>query len=92
MQIEVPERVWAARAVLDASNLPLAWSAIPAGRASIQAGAEWLRGMSSAIFQVPSVIVPEESAVLVNPLHPDAKKLTAKIVRLFEYNRLFRWT
>jgi len=90
VQIEVPDRVWAARAVLDVTRLPVAWSAIPAGRASIQAGAEWLRAMSTAILQVPSVIVPEESAALINPLHPDAKKLTAKIVRLFEYNRLFR--
>ena len=90
VQIEVPDRVWAARTVLDVSKLPVTWSAIPAGRASIQAGAEWLRGTSAAILQVPSVIVPEEFAALINPLHPDAKKLAAKIVRLFEYNRLFR--
>ena len=90
VQIEVPVGVWAARTVMDVSKLPVAWAAIPAGRASIQTGAEWLRAMATAILQVPSVIVPEECAALINPLHPDAKKLSAKIVRLFEYNRLFR--
>ena len=92
VQIEVPDRVWADRTVLDVAKLPVAWAAIPAGRASIQAGAEWLRGMRTAVLQVPSVIVPEEIAALINPLHADAKMLSAKIVRLFEYNRLFRAT
>lgn len=90
VQIDVPDNIWKARTVLDVSALALTWASIPAGRASMLAGAEWLRGMRTAILQVPSVIVPEEAVALINPLHPDAKKLSAKIVRLFEYNRLFR--
>lgn len=90
VQIEVPNGVWAARTVIDVSKLPVTWAAIPAGRASILIGAEWLRGMTTAILQVPSVIVPEEPAALINTLHPDARKLSAKIVRLCDYNRLFR--
>lgn len=90
VQIEVPDGVWKARTVMDVAALAPAWASIPAGRASVQAGADWLRGMRSAILQVPSVIVPEETAALINPLHADAKKLSARIVRLFEYNRLFR--
>lgn len=90
VQIKVADDVWAARDVMHVSKLPITWAAIPAGRASVQAGADWLRGMTAPILEVPSVIVPEESAALINPLHPDAKKFSAKIVRLFEYNRLFR--
>lgn len=90
VQIEVPDKIWAAREVLDVSRLSIGWSAIPAGRVSVQAGADWLRGMTAAILEVPSVIVPEEPATLINPLHPDAKTMSAKIVRQFEYNRLFR--
>ncbi len=90
VRIEVPDGVWAAREIMDVSKLPVSWSAIPAGRVSVQAGADWLRAMSTAILEVPSVIVPEEPAALINPLHPDAKKLSARIVRPFEYNRLFR--
>jgi len=90
VRIDLPDAVWAARVAMDVSKLPVTWAAIPAGRVSVQAGAEWLRGMTSAILEVPSVIVPEEAAAVINPLHPDAKKLSAQIVRLFEYNKLFR--
>lgn len=90
VRIEVPDDVWAAREELDLATLPVTWSAIPAGRASVKIGSEWLASMRSPILLVPSVIVPEEWAGLVNPRHPFAKRITASIVRLFEYNRLFR--
>lgn len=92
VRIEIPELVWAARQVMDIARLPASWAAIPAGRVSVKAGADWLRGMSSAILVVPSVIVPEEPVTLINPLHPDAEGMTATIVRLFDYDRLFRAT
>lgn len=90
VRVEVPDHVWAAREVLDVSRLPVTWSAIPAGRASVRSGADWLRGMTAAILEVPSVIVPEESVVVINPLHPDAEGIAAKIVRRFDYTALFR--
>lgn len=90
VRIDVPDRVWAARTVMDVAALPATWAAIPAGHTSVQAGASWLRKSSAAILEVPSVIVPEESAALVNPSHPDAQKLVATVVRLFEYSSLFR--
>jgi RES domain-containing protein len=90
VRLEVPDATWAAREVLDVTTLPLTWSAVPAGRASVKIGADWLRGGTAPILVVPSVIVPEEAATLVNPAHPLAAGITATIVRLFEYNRLFR--
>jgi RES domain-containing protein len=90
VQIAVPDDLWAARTVLEAARLPIGWAAIPAGRVSVQAGANWLRAMRSAILQVPSVIVPEEAAALINPLHPQAQRLAARVLRSFDYNRLFR--
>lgn len=90
VRLNVPDAAWAAREVLDVSTRPLTWSAIPAGHASVRIGADWLRGGTAPILVVPSVIVPEESATLINPVHPLAAAITATIVRLFEYNRLFR--
>lgn len=90
VKIEVPAALWAAKTVMDVFELPAGWDSIPAGRVSVQAGSNWLRAGSSLILLVPSVIVPEEQAALINSLHPDAKKLSATIVRKFEYNRLFR--
>jgi RES domain-containing protein len=72
------------------ASLPPAWSAIPAGGASVKIGSAWLTSLRSPILLVPSVIVPEEFAALINPLHPKAATITAKVTRLFEYNKLFR--
>ena len=90
IRLDVPDDVWAVMESLDATRLPLTWPAIPAGRASVQIGADWLRSVRAPILRVPSVIVPEEPATMINPLHPLARKITASIVRQFEYNRLFR--
>jgi RES domain-containing protein len=90
VEIDVPDLLWAQREELVAASLPAAWSAIPAGRASVRIGSEWLSSLRSLILLVPSVIVPEEWAALINPRHPEAAAISAKVVRLFEYNRLFR--
>lgn len=90
VRIDVPAAVWDAREERPPAALPPSWAAIPAGSASVKIGSEWRASLSSAILLVPSVIVPEEFAALINPAHPDAAKLTATVVRPFEYNRLFR--
>jgi RES domain-containing protein len=58
--------------------------------ASTAVGGQWLAEQKTAILLVPSVIVPEEWAALINPAHPDALAIRARAVRKFEYNRLFR--
>lgn len=88
--IDVPDDVWAKREQTDIAKLPPAWAAIPAGRASVKIGSNWLSSLASPILMVPSVIVPEEWVSLINPRHSEASRITAKLVRLFEYNRLFR--
>ena len=90
VEIEVPPAVWKARVKLDTGKLPPQWDAIPAGMASAQVGSQWLAGQASAILLVPSVIVPEEFAALINPAHAHAAVITARAIRRFEYNRLFR--
>jgi RES domain-containing protein len=39
-------------------------------------GDAWLAGGSSALFAVPSAIVPATENVLLNPAHPDASRVT----------------
>lgn len=90
VEIEVPARVWKSRITWLANKLPAQWDAIPAGMASAAMGSRWLADQKSAILLVPSVIVREELAALINPAHPDAASLTAMAVRKFDYNRLFR--
>ena len=88
--IDVPHKAWAARETLDVSALDPTWDAIPPGLVSVEAGSAWLRSGRSSVLLVPSVIVPEEFAVLVNPSHPDVAAMRATVVRKFEYDTLFR--
>lgn len=90
VEINVPDDVWALHEVATLASLPAAWSAIPSGRASVKVGSAWLTSLRTPILLVPSVIVPEEFAALINPLHPMSVKIAAKVVRPFEYNKLFR--
>jgi len=79
--IEVPPDLWAARVVWDAAGLPVGWTARPEGKVSLDIGDAWLVGGASALLAVPSVIVPEEHNLLINPRHPDAARLRAVKVR-----------
>jgi len=90
LELDVPDDVWALREELDVATLPPTWSAIPASHRSVKIGSAWLASLRSPILLVPSVIVPEERTSLINPNHPEGKRITARVVRLFEYNRLFR--
>ena len=90
VRIDVPEKMWRARITLGMAALPVTWAAIPAGRASVGVGSRWIREGASALLEVPSVIVPEETVVALNATHPEIKLLKATVVRRFDYPRLFR--
>lgn len=75
VRIDVPHAVWDARQVLD--PLPGGWDAIPAGLSGRRAGDGWIASGASALLLVPSVIVPDEYNVLINPQHSDAAAMVA---------------
>ena len=85
VQISVPAASWRAAAQLDPATL-VGWDAEPAGRASVEWGTRWVEGKTSLLARVPSVIVPEELNVLINPRHPDAGTLKATKVRKWLYD------
>jgi RES domain-containing protein len=90
VRIDVPEKMWRARITLGVDALPVTWTAIPAGRASVGVGSRWIREGASVLLEVPSVIVPEETVVALNATHPEIERLKATVVRRFDYPRLFR--
>jgi RES domain-containing protein len=86
VRIDVPAPVWKSRQTITAGELPPTWLAEPPGSTSIDTGNAWLASRACALLLVPSVIVPEEYNVLINPLHPQASKLAAAVVRQFVYD------
>lgn len=90
VEIEVPDSVWALRRRYTAAELPGGWDAIPSAHASERFGSIWYADGSTVLLEVPSVIVPEESIVLINGSLVDAAGIIARTVRRYEYNTLFR--
>jgi RES domain-containing protein len=87
VRIDVPDDVWARRRTAAANTLPVGWTAAPSGRVSHDFGEAWLKDSSSpALLEVPSVIVPEEFNVLIDPRHPDAARILATRLRQFRYD------
>jgi RES domain-containing protein len=85
VKIEVPEDVWAASEIAKPAD-HVGWDAEPAGMVSIDFGTDWVNSNRSVLLRVPSVIVPEEQNVLINPAHPDAVKIKAKKIRKWLYD------
>jgi len=86
VRIDIPSEIWARAGSMSAATAPVGWDALPAGRASIVFGTDWLAGRRGAVLTVPSTIAPEESNVLINPLHPDAAGITATKLRRWLYD------
>jgi RES domain-containing protein len=86
VSIVVPASVWAARKTVGAASLPATWVAEPPGATSIDFGDAWLRSGAGALMLVPSIIVPEEYNVLINPAHPSTAQLTSAVTRQYIYD------
>lgn len=84
--LTIPDAIWSAAQREDTGSLPVGWDAEPAGRTSLAFGTDWLRSARSAVLVVPSVIVPEECNVLINPLHSDSVQISAAKVRKWLYD------
>lgn len=85
VRIDIPDDVWTASLTIDPATLT-GWDAMPPGKTSIDAGSQWLAGGFSALLRVPSVIVPEEENIIINPLHGDAATITATTLRKWTYD------
>lgn len=62
--------------LMDAPALPAGWDARPYTAASQAVGDAWLADERSLALRVPSVVVPSEWNVLLNPGHPAFGEVT----------------
>lgn len=89
VRIDVPGDAWNARAVFDPAT-GIGWDAEPAGQVSIEWGAAWLSAGRSLLAAVPSIVVPDEANVLINPRHPDLFRVKATKVRRWLFDPRLR--
>ncbi len=76
---------------LPAASLPKHWQQEPPSPSLQAVGDHWLASADSVILAVPSVIIPAEYNFLLNPRHPDFKKVKLGKPRDFSFDyRLFQ--
>lgn len=92
LEIEIPDQLWDKREV--PTTLPPGWQSVPSAKPSFEFGSNWYQSQRSPILVVPSAIIEEDLAVLINSNHPDvaAPGNQLRIIkhRPFYYQNLFR--
>lgn len=70
---------------VDVAQIPN-WDGMPDSTKAAEAGTRWLTSNASLLMFVPSVIIPMESNVLINPKHPDINLILAVDHGYFKYD------
>jgi RES domain-containing protein len=87
VRIDLPDELWDARRVAPVASLEVGWNAVPPGRVSLDVGDAWLKDAASPlVLEVPSVVVPEESNILLDARHLDIRRVKATKLRLWHYD------
>ena len=68
------------------TDLPQDWQSYPAVEALQGFGADWLNTGATVALLVPSVVIPGTSNVLINPTHPDFRKLVFQPATGFRFD------
>jgi RES domain-containing protein len=84
MQVRLPDDCGVETVALD--QLPADWRATPDAAACQALGDDWIERGERLLLQVPSVVVPEERNVLLNPAHPDARRVRVLAQRPFTFD------
>ena len=79
------------REIVEASNLPANWREAAAPPELARLGDEFARRAERCLLLVPSVLAPNENNCLINPAHPDYKKIVVREVEPLSYDpRMFQ--
>ena len=87
MLIEIPDTL--TREAINPGTLIKGWHAINNYTYCQSFGSKWLIEMKSAVLQVPSVIIKKEHNYLINPNHPDFKKIKFTGNEDFDFDKRF---
>jgi RES domain-containing protein len=85
VRIRIPTNLWNQRNVFNRTS-NVGWDAEPSGKVSLDWGTKWAQSTTTLLAEVPSVIVPAESNILINPRHADQRRLQFKKHRRWTYD------
>ena len=73
-----------------ARDLPRDWRRHPAPEALADRGTEWAKSGRTAVLAVPSALIPRERNFLLNPAHPDFRKIRPQAAEPFALDARLR--
>jgi RES domain-containing protein len=83
--LDIPDDTVAER--ISVAELPKNWRDYPGPSELADIGSKWATSMRSLLLRVPSVVVVDEFNVLINPKHPEIKRVTLTLVETFTFDR-----
>lgn len=72
---------------VEIADLPRTWRRYPFPKATQAIGAAWMARGRAAVLSVPSVVVPLERNLLLNPEHPDFRRIIVEPSTPFSLDR-----
>jgi RES domain-containing protein len=85
VEIDIPEDVKILE--LSVEDLPENWDAKPPAMETQYIGDDFVSQNQAAVLKVPSCIVQQEFNYLINPNHPDTKKIKVVSTQTFTFDR-----
>jgi len=88
VEIEIPDSIQIME--LKMEDLPNNWDAKPPSLETQYIGDDFVKSGETAVLKVPSSIIPQEFNYLINPNHPDIKRIKVISKVPLQFDRRFR--
>ena len=88
VEIDIPEDVEILE--LRTQDLPNNWDLQPPSLETQYIGDDFVKDNEAAVLKVPSCIVPPEYNYLINPNHPDARRITVVAKNRLSFDKQFK--
>jgi RES domain-containing protein len=82
-EVEIPDRLVMR---LEVGALPDGWRSAEPSPQTQRIGSQWQRSRRSVALAVPSVLIPQEWCLLLNPEHGDARKVMVRFPEPFDFD------
>ncbi len=89
MTIDIPDDV--SMKEMNVDQLPLHWNQFPPLKETQRYGDQFISAGTACVLKVPSAVTKGDFNFLINPAHPEFKKITIAVFDPFPFdNRLFK--
>jgi len=84
LEVKVPKRLVA---FYPLNLLPEGWRESPSPSVTTVIGNDWIDACGQLAMQVPSMLIPEETNLLINPNHPDFQEVICGEAKEFSFDK-----